>query len=221
MYSLIDSNSPVSLLASSPLNAGKRDFPHTMSHLDARRWNARYKRESQTWLTHKPKQLLVDFLHLLPSDGYVLDAASGVATNGLELARRGLKTIALDISSVGLALAKQRFQMEDLNLNAAVIDLKHLQLPKDKFDVILNFNFLERKTFPLYRKALKPGGWLLFETFVRNGEVGPHPEYYLNSGELLGAFEDFDIVHTKQLKIPRKSRDTFRRIDQLVARKPM
>ena len=221
MHSLIDSNSPLSLLASSPLNVSKRDFPDSMSHLDAHRWNARYKREGQTWLTHKPKQLLVDYLHVLPTDGFALDAASGVATNGLELARRGLKIIALDISSVGLALARQRFQMEGLNLNAAVIDLKHLQLPRDKFDVILNFNFLERKTFPLYRKALKPGGWLLFETFVRNGEVGPHPEYYLNSGELYEAFADFDIVHSKQIKIPRKSRKTFRKIDQLVVRKPM
>lgn len=220
VQSLIDSNSPRSLLASSPLKIAKRNFPKHMNHPDARRWNARYLREGHTWLKHTPKQLLVDFLHLLPSKGLALDAAAGVGTNSLELARRGLKTIALDISSVGLGLAKKRFQEQGFSLSAAVFDMKNLQIPEDKFEVILNFNFLERNAFTVFRKSLKPGGWLLFETFVRNGEAGPHPEYYLNPGELLEKFKDFEIVHSKQLKIPRKSHKTFRMIDQLVARKP-
>jgi hypothetical protein len=41
-------------------------------------------------------------------------------------------------------------------------------LMPDRFDVILNFYYLSRLLWDTYRKALKPGGLLFFETFVRD-----------------------------------------------------
>jgi hypothetical protein len=38
---------------------------------------------------------------------------------------------------------------------------------------------LERATFAAYRRALKPGGWLLFETFIRTGETDSDADFEL------------------------------------------
>ncbi len=182
---------------------------------DAERWDARYAKEGEDWLERPPRQLLLDYAHLLPSHGLALDAASGVANNGTFLTRYGLRVIALDISEMALKLAIQRAKEQKLNLWAAVYDLSNPWLPPDHFDVIVNFRFLERATFPVYRQALKFAGLLFFETFVKSeGDIN-HPEYYLRSRELLEAFQDFQIIYWEEVRIPGTERATA----QLVARK--
>lgn len=65
--------------------------------------------------------------------------------------------VCLDVSEVGLRLAREQARRENLWLETAVYDLSHPWFPPACFDVILNFRFLERATFPMYRRALKPG----------------------------------------------------------------
>lgn len=184
-------------------------------HPDAKRWNARYEEKGQERLERPPVQLLRDYAHLLPPEGLALDAASGVATNGAFLAQHGLRVIALDISETALQLALQRAREQGLHLSAAVVDLASPWLPPGHFDVVVNFRFLERATFDVYRQALKIEGLLFFETFVQTDQDIDRPAYYLNPGELLGAFQDFQIVHWKEFKMPGADRSTA----QLVARK--
>lgn len=187
-----------------------------MPHPDAQRWNARYLAERERWLEQSPRQLLVDYAHLLPKEGLALDAAAGVASNGLYLAVHGLHVIALDISEYGLRLARARARQRSLLLDTAVLDLAQLWLPPDHFDVILNFHFLERSTFDQYRRALRPGGWLIFETFLRYDEAIENPEYFLKPGELCLAFKDFEIAHWREQDLGKQMRVTA----QLVAQKP-
>lgn len=188
-----------------------------MPHPDTERWNARYAAEGESWLERQPRQLLQDYANLLPSYGIALDAAAGVANNGAFLARRGLLVIALDISENALRLVKQRALANSLPLYPAIYDLTSPWLPQNHFDVIVNFHFLERATFPVYRQALKPGGLLLFETFLQTGEETPTPDYYLEPGELHHTFRDFEILHWKESMIKGTTKVTA----QLVARKPL
>jgi SAM-dependent methyltransferase len=187
---------------------------------EARRWDERYAVEGKDWLERNPRPLLQDFSHLLPPEGLALDAAAGVANNGLFLARRGLRVIALDISLVGLRLAVRRARAEGVPLNAAVWDLSSPWLPPARFDVILNFRFLARAAFPCYRRALKPGGLLFFETFLKIGDSLPHPEYYLDPGELREAFAGFELIHYLESKVPENEHHPERGTARLVARKP-
>jgi SAM-dependent methyltransferase len=187
-----------------------------VTHPDAERWNARYVADGEAWLEYQPRQLLLDHADLLPKRGLALDVAAGVANNGTYLARRGLHVVALDISKIALQLALQRASSESLPLAAAVYDLSHLWLPVDSFDVIVNFHFLERATFPVFRQALKPGGLIIFETLLRSDNNTPTPDYYLEPGELLSAFSDYEIIHWKERTIPETTKVTA----QLVARKP-
>jgi 2-polyprenyl-3-methyl-5-hydroxy-6-metoxy-1,4-benzoquinol methylase len=148
-----------------------------------------------------------------------LDSAAGVSSNGLFLARRGLHVIALDISEFALQLACQRARAENLPFQAAVYDLSHPCFPAERFDAILNFRFLERATFPAYRRALNPGGWLFFETYI-NLAGNPSPrEYYLEPGELLAAFLDFEIIHWEERQLPESENHSVRGLASLVARK--
>lgn len=190
-----------------------------MTHPDAARWNARYKTEKEAWLEREPRQLLVDFASQLPDRGLALDAAAGVSANGLFLAQRGLRVIALDISETALRLAMGRARALSLPMYAAVYDLTHPWLPPETFDAILNFHFLARATFPVYRQALKPGGLLFFETFQRAGEDLPQPNYHLEPGELLAAFEDYEIIYWGESEMPATQTHPQRAMAQLVARK--
>jgi tellurite methyltransferase len=186
-----------------------------VTHPDAERWNARYAADGETWLEDQPRQLLLNYAHLLPKQGIALDAASGVANNGTFLARRGMHVIALDISITALQLATHRALADSLPLSAAVYDLRRLWMPANYFDLIVNFHFLERTTFPIYREALRPGGLLIFETFLRSNEDTSTSKYYLEPGELQYAFSDFEIIHWRENTIPATNKVT----SQLVARK--
>lgn len=191
-----------------------------MTHPDAARWNGRYLKDGARWQTRSPRRLLLDFAHLLPATGLALDAAAGVALHGLFLAERGLHVIALDVSEIGLRLARQLARERGVWLETAVLDLSHPWLPANTFDVIVNFRFLERATFPVYRQALKPGGLLFFETFLKTQANADDPVHYLNPGELQNSFRDFEIIHSGIINNPYYPSDKQRVSEQLVARKP-
>jgi tellurite methyltransferase len=191
-----------------------------MPHPDAQRWDERYSSEQENWVERKPSPLLLNFAHILPDQGIALDAACGLARNGLFLAQRSLSVIALDISEVALRSAMQRAKSQSLRFAAAVYDLANLRLPRDHFDVILNFLFLERATFPIYNQALKPGGILFFETFLKDETDLDHPHYYLERGELRKAFEGFEIIHWEEGKITAEKEHPSKWTARLIARKP-
>jgi tellurite methyltransferase len=191
-----------------------------MTHPDAARWNHRYTQDGHAWQGRRPRQLLREFAHLLPDQGMALDAAAGVGLHGLFLAERGLHVIALDVSEVGLRLARESAQRRGLWLETAVFDLSHPWLPANYFDVIANFRFLERATFPVYRQALKPGGLLFFETFLKTDPQGDYPDHYLNPGELKQAFAGFTVIHSGLFEIRHEDGHVIKTTEQLVARKP-
>lgn len=191
-----------------------------MTHQDRLKWNGRYATDGPHWQKSQPRKLLQTYLEQLPVCGLALDAAAGVGVHGLVLARRGLRVVALDISEVGLRLAQERAAAEGLPLTTAVYDLACPWFPPNCFDVILNFRFLERATFAAYRRALKSGGWLIFETFIRTPETATDVDFYLQPGELRAAFADFDVVHDAEVTAVGGRTGQLKPVAQLVARKP-
>lgn len=187
------------------------------THPDAARWDTRYQDNSRPWLPRGPRQLLIDYAHLLPESGLALDAACGVGANGHFLAQRGLRVIALDISLVALRMAVHWGAINACPLEAAVYDLAHPWLPPERFDVILNFHFLERGCIPQFQKALKPGGLIYFETFLKTELCPENPERYLEPGELRAVFQDYQIVHYSENLLAATDTWPERGMVQLVA----
>lgn len=188
-------------------------------HPDAVRWDKRYRAEFTSWLSHPPKKLLRDFAHLLPPKGLALDVASGIATNSFFLAERGLTPIALDISYVAMHIARDRFIDNGFPYNLAVCDLKGLWLPANHFEVIIDFCFLERSIFPKIVESLKPGGLLIFESYLESSVHSFNTNYYLKSGELADAFSALEIIHSKQTIREDGKQRSRRKVEQLVAQK--
>jgi SAM-dependent methyltransferase len=191
-----------------------------MPHPDAQVWNDRYHSSDNIYLRRQPYSLVLSFADQLTQGGLALEVAAGMSPVGLFLASRGLRVIAMDISEAGLRIAQQRAHRRSLPLNLVVMDLTDPWLPPSGFDVILNFYFLSRPLFECYRQALKPGGWIFFETFVQDNLRRSNPAHTLGPGELYSAFQNWDILYWKEsLKKRRSGMFPSRRIAQLVARK--
>lgn len=191
-----------------------------MPNREAARWDEKYQQESEFWLQLEPRQLLTSFIHLLPKRGRALDAACGVGINAVYLAKHGLKVFGVDISEVALRLANRRAKKMDLTIELVVADLSYPWLPREFFDVITNFHFLERATIPVYRQALKPGALIFFDTFTTVRDTLNSPDYYLSPGELRNWFHDYEILHyAEKPMVPSKTHGK-RGAAQIVARKP-
>jgi tellurite methyltransferase len=163
---------------------------------DADRWNARY-REDKRYSFERPRDFLVENSGLLPSSGLALDAAMGLGNNAGFLLERGLSVVGVDISAVGVREARQKHPA----IMAVIGDLCDFYIPPDTFDVILNFFYLQRDLFAVYKKALKRDGILVIETLTEDMlQVQPdtEPDYLLARGELQQAFEDLEILVYKE-----------------------
>ncbi len=180
-----------------------------MPHPDAQVWDARYLKDRHYHLRRQPYALVKAFADRLPAGGLALEAAAGAAPAGLFLARRGMHVIALDVSEVGLRLAQLRARKQALPLSMAVMDMEDAWLPPCSFDIILNFYYLSRPLLKHYRVALKPGGWLFFETFVQDSRRSGNPAHALEPGELHSAFQDWDILHSAETRRRRRRKHVF------------
>jgi hypothetical protein len=67
------------------------------------------------------------------------------------------------------------------------------QIPQNRYELIINIRFLDRRLFPMIKKGLKPGGVLIFESFVDEKK-----DYCLVPNELLHAFNCFQIVYYEE-----------------------
>jgi tellurite methyltransferase len=188
---------------------------------EADHWNEKYRRESELWLGMEPRQLLVSFIDRLPTAGLALDAACGVGINAICMAEHGLRVVGFDISGYALHLAQMKAKHAGLPVVFAVMDMGKLWLPEDKFDVITNFHFLVRGAIPVYQKALKSGGLMLFDTFMANKSNIDTPEYYLEPGELRDLFDGFEIIHYEEYARQPSRNHGARGSAKLVARKPV
>ncbi len=127
--------------------------------------------------------------------GRALDVAAGRGRHALFLARQGLTVEALDRDEQALSELGRTADAEGLkNLTTRTIDLEPAGLPPPdlgtaQYDVITVFFYLYRPLFPMLIQALRPGGLLVYETFLVDNHLRyGHPrrrEFCLEPNELL------------------------------------
>jgi SAM-dependent methyltransferase len=171
----------------------------------------------------EPLPFVTACLPKLPQSGHALDIAAGAGRHSLALARHGLQVDAVDISWHGLRLARQRALAAHLSpgrqIRFIVADVERPWLPQAGYEVILVSFFLYRPLFPLIKARLKPGGWLVYETFLAGAEPAPdghavRREFLLEPDELNDAFVDFEI------RFYAENREQAKATAQLLAQKP-
>jgi 2-polyprenyl-3-methyl-5-hydroxy-6-metoxy-1,4-benzoquinol methylase len=131
--------------------------------------------------------------------GRALDVACGVGQNAIWLAQHGFIVDAVDISSVALAHARQAATQAGVSVNLIQADLDEWQPPVEAYDLVIGFRFLNRKLWPRLQTAVRPGGWLLYQTFnlrKLTPDADFPPEYLLDIGELSHAFGEWDILES-------------------------
>jgi tellurite methyltransferase len=164
---------------------------------DAReKWNQRYARDAVAPFPDAPADWLVEHRDLLeagPAERRALDVACGDGRNARFLAELGYAVDAVDISDVVIARLTSAAAGRGLSVRPRVGDLERAaDLPAGRYDVIVNFNYLQRSLFAGLARALRPGGLLFFETFGRAhvDDLGHvlDPAFVLADNELLRAF---------------------------------
>jgi tellurite methyltransferase len=166
---------------------------------DRQRWDHRYATLEPGRRT-EPVPFLVTCLRQLPVRGYALDVAAGAGRNSVILAEHGLTVDAVDLSWRGLRRAVALARQRGVSINPIVLDLSRGWLPHREYDVAVNTFFLLRDLIPAIKAALKPGGWLVFETFTQaqldiTKQYIRVQSYLLKADELRQLFSDFVVLY--------------------------
>jgi SAM-dependent methyltransferase len=147
-----------------------------------------------------PEPSVVEMLDLLPRD-LALDVAAGTGRHSLLLARAGFKVVAIDYAEPALRTLQSIARFEKLSVWPFVADLSTFPLPRARFDAILNLNFLDRALVPRLIDALRPGGAMLFDTFLIDQAATGHPrnpEFMLQHYELREMLSGMDLVRYRE-----------------------
>jgi SAM-dependent methyltransferase len=163
---------------------------------DRIKWNQKYKEKQYP---QEPAQIVRDYFSLANS-GKALDIAAGNGRHSLFLAERGFSVDAVDISDVGLA----EFAGRHPNMHAICADLDTFEIPQNRYDLIVNVKYLNRRMFPDIYEGLGTGGVLIFESLLETEDDTAHQttcrDYLLRKNELLHAFLSLRILYYREVK---------------------
>jgi len=181
--------------------------PLRMSRADRERWEAKHRGSGTD--SGPASAFLVEHAHLLPA-GRTLDLAAGTGRNAAFLAARGHTVIAVDVSWAGLA-----------HLRAAAPRVACVQMDLDApgFRVgtaanVVVVSFLDRRLFAEIAHWLRPGGRLLWDTFLVDQRTIGHPReaaFLLERGELADRVQgSFRILAAREGLVEEQGRPGFR-----------
>ena len=157
---------------------------------DREKWNKKYRTESRS---EEPSPIVKKF-HAFAPKGSALDIATGNGRNALFLANKGFQVEAVDISDEGLANLSKRHPA----IYPICADLDSFDILKNRYNLIINVRFLNRRLFPYIKEGLTPGGMLIFETYLDTPSCSETDhfcrDYLLRTNELLHAFLSLKIL---------------------------
>ena len=186
------------------------------------RWNERRSRDRFEPFPDAPSDWLVEHGSLLGGGGRALDVACGDGRNALYLARLGFEVDAVDVSDVTIDALRAAAPERAPAVHPRVVDLEREPLAEGEYDVVVSFNYLQRDLFGALERALRPGGWLVVETFSRAhiDELGKrmNPAYVLDDNELLRSFPGLRVRRYREEVVERAGGASG--VASLVARRP-
>jgi 2-polyprenyl-3-methyl-5-hydroxy-6-metoxy-1,4-benzoquinol methylase len=145
--------------------------------------------------------------------GKALDIATGKGRNAIFLAQKGFDVEGVDISQVALEEGRRRAGKLGVSVNFRQADLEEIALPEGVYDLVVNINYLQRSLVPQIKKALKPGGHVVFDTYLIDQQALGHPRnpaYLLTHNELLDLFRDFRVLCYREGKFAGEGKASYR-----------
>ena len=178
-----------------------------MSREDRERWDARHGGSAAA--ADPPSAFLVEHVHLLPA-ARTLDLAAGSGRNAAFLARCGHTVVAVDVSWQGLTRVRQR----EHGIACVQMDLDAPAFRRGSVDAVVVVSFLDRRLFAEVAGWLRPGGVLLWDTFLIDQRSIGHPReaaFLLERGELAERLRGaFDILAAREGLVEESGRPAWR-----------
>ena len=150
-----------------------------------------------------PAEWLVRHRGLLPAAGAALDVACGAGRNAIWLAEQGFATTGVDRNAAAVAAVIDHARQTSLSLRAVVMDLEGGSPPLGEaaYDVIVVTYYLHRPLFPALLAGLRPGGVLVYETFLRAQAARgrpTNPDFLLEPGELPRLVSPLEVLAARE-----------------------
>ncbi len=160
---------------------------------DKIRWNERHVSRP---MSDDANKTLVKYIEHAKV-GQALDIACGTGRNTHFLCEKGFDVDAVDISDYALDKIKNHPHVSKIEA-----DLDTYNITPNRYDLIVNINFLNRRLASQMKEALKQDGLLVFETFiVAHGEFQmptTNLDYLLRKNELLHLFIGLDVIYYEE-----------------------
>ena len=103
---------------------------------------------------------------LEPDSRRAVDIACGAGRDAVFLAEHGFEVEAIDVLPDALERAQDLARRSGVRLTTRLMDVENApSIAAGSYDLICVFNFLFRPLLPLLEEALRPGGFLVYETF--------------------------------------------------------
>lgn len=186
-------------------------------------WDERY-RDTECFHGLEPSRFLADYVWLwnakpgnvsldkiccdVTTRRHALDIAMGEGRNAIFLAQQGFSVTGVEQSHIAVDRCRKRASALNLHVETIESDLLIWEFPESCYDLIICVNYLEQSLFPKIKRALKPGGWLVYETLTKEHlkYYTINPDYVLNNGELLKAFSSLRFVVYRETDLTYKKK---------------
>ncbi|MGB0938277.1 MAG: methyltransferase domain-containing protein [Colwellia sp.] len=166
----------------------------------------------------------------------VLDLACGTGRNGRYLLDQGVDVCFADINSNVLKEIEESIGLQSKGSDTTKktkqgsstfwqVDFEEegsLPLQGKRFAGIIVFRYLHRALFEQIKKAIIPGGFIIYETFtVDNREFGRpnNPNFLLEKGELTDIFSGWKVEYDFEGVVGQSDPKTKQAIAQIIATK--
>jgi SAM-dependent methyltransferase len=135
-----------------------------------------------------------------------LDLAMGRGRHALLLARHGFQVYAVDLRYDAVHDAVVSAAREGLCVRGWCADLTMFPLPVETFDLVVVTRYLQRNLFASIQNAVKPGGFVVYETFTLAqymlGSGPTSPDHLLEPGELQDRFSGWGVLFYEEVASP-------------------
>jgi len=188
---------------------------------------ARIARASST-VHHRHEQSAASWLvehRALLKTGRALDLAAGQGRNALYLAQQGFEVEAWDRDEQALEALAPQARARGLSISTRVVDLeREPSIPVETFDLVVVFNYLQRTLIPSIIQSLRPGGVVVYQTFLIDNHLRfnhpRHREFCLEHNELLSLFSGFRVLAYREGQDDRRGRQPAPFLASLIAERP-